>query len=367
MEQIRFKTGEMRTFIATRNFALGSFNVTVDSGSELQYDGSTVEYAGQSYPFPQLRGAIKAGWLQLPSEYDEDDPNNGRPVSANIQVRHPTDGGNPMEPQAKRSIVTTESDERVVGNASTHAAATKTANTNQGRRMATVDVGGVESQDGVPVRSLKSPAVSRTSLANASAAKAAAENIQIDAGESVNTEDTMLAAMSEEDRETYLAQKAARRSQYVDDPAPTRQIVSKVVAGSKTKTSEGITATTKVGGGVETADPVDPGNKAEETVHYEDGIKMTNTNGPKNAAPQPARQVEILDDDGTLEARRLIAKKLCPDFPDNYDFAASPRKKLARLMADFEDRDDVILAAFAAENDGFKAQLQSEFPSAFGG
>jgi hypothetical protein len=60
-----------------------------------------------------------------------------------------------------------------------------------------------------------------------------------------------------------------------------------------------------------------------------------------------------------------IAKALCPDFPDSYDFAAPTKKKLARLQADFEDRLDVLRAVFAAEGDDFKDQLVREFPQAF--
>ena len=65
--------------------------------------------------------------------------------------------------------------------------------------------------------------------------------------------------------------------------------------------------------------------------------------------------------DGTADARLKFARQLCPDFPVNYDFATNPRKKLARLQADYEERSDVIRAVFAAESDDFKAVLLREF------
>lgn len=359
--QIRFKSGEMLTFTATRTFALGNFDTQVASGSEVQFDGSTVEYAGNQYSFPNLRGAIKAGWLVLSDAYDEDDPEYGRPVSANIQVRHPTDGGNPMQPNAKMSISTTESDERVVGNATQHAAATKAGN--KGGSKTASSGGAIEAQDGVPVRTLKTSAVSHTNMENAGAAIKEANKVQIDAGDSVNTEEAVLAAMDEDERETYLAQKASRRSQYVD--SADREVVSKVAAAKKTAVSEGIKATATAGGGVATADPVDPGDKSVETVHVEDGITIRNTNGPKNGGPQPARQAATAEvDESTVDARLMVAKSICPAFPDNYDFNASSRKKLA-FLEDFEDEDKILLAVFAAESDAFKATLQQEFPSAF--
>ena len=65
------------------------------------------------------------------------------------------------------------------------------------------------------------------------------------------------------------------------------------------------------------------------------------------------------------DPRRVIAKTICQDFPDNYDFEATVRKKIARIQADFEDRVDILRAVYAAENDEMKARLLEEFPEAF--
>jgi hypothetical protein len=97
----------------------------------------------------------------------------------------------------------------------------------------------------------------------------------------------------------------------------------------------------------------------------EDGVKFTTTNGPKRRDQPHPRSAEaqqpVMLRDGTAEVRRQVAQQLCPDFPANYDFAASPKKKLARLQADYEDRPDVLKAVFAAETDAFKALLVQEF------
>jgi hypothetical protein len=66
------------------------------------------------------------------------------------------------------------------------------------------------------------------------------------------------------------------------------------------------------------------------------------------------------------DAARKIAKSICPDFPESYDFAAPARKKIARLQADFEDRPDVIRAVAAADTDlELRNRLFVEFPGAF--
>lgn len=376
-KQIKFKNGVFLKFTSTRSFALGGFDVQVGNGEPVEFDGSTVKYAGNEYSFPNLRGAIKANWLVLDKDYDENDPNYGRPVSANIKVRHATEGGNPLDPKEKMTIATTESDEQIVGNAVEHAANTKAANAaakakqgSQGQRSASTEI---EPQEGVPVRTLKTAAgekakQNRTVLTSETAGRAIreAENVQIDAGEG-RTEDEMLAQMSEVEQDEYRARKESLKGRYVDEPPANRTVVGGVET-EKHAESEGIKASMKVGGGVETADPIDPGEKAKETVRTEEGMTFRNTNvGKDKVQAHPRSETQERAEDGTEDARLKVAKAVCPDFPTTYDFAAPDRKKLARLTADFEDRPDVIRAVFAAESDKFKATLLTEFPAAFAG
>ncbi len=368
MEQIKYKSGEFRTFTATRSFELGAFNIRVAKGGEVEFDGSIVRYGGMTYTFPQLRGAYSSGWMVLADEYNENDPSYGRPVPANMQMRPAVDNG---KPQPKTIAITTETDERVVLNTAEHAANTRAQN-KQGARTAST---AVESQDGVPVRTLKTLAGSkamdaRTVLTSESAGEAlrAAENVRIDPGKGV-TQDEMLERMPEADREVYLAEKASLRSRYVDTDAPAPETVA-VVKTAKTKAAEGMTLTQSVGGGVEVADFAGTSKgKAKASTLTEDGITFKNTNGPEQLKPQvhPRSMQASVGMDGMADARLRVAKALCPEFPDTYNFSAPPKKKLARLQADFEDRPDVLRAVFAAESDEFKVLLVEEFPQAFQG
>lgn len=410
--QIRFRTGEQRAFIATRNFTLGNTGATIPKGAEVLFDGSTVEFAGQTYSFPQLRGAIKLDWVVMSENYDESDPSYGRPERANIQVRHATKGGNPMAPQPKMAIQTTESDEREVGSVRAHAQGVQQTNRNyvRGNPVNVARPGEtvrgqhgfevVEDQDGVevPGRSLKTANLTgekakqaRTTLTSESAATALrqASQVQIEAGKGV-TEEERMALMSEEEQEIYLAEKAAQREAVIAQMPPEQQAAErtaqalrdrKVVATVKrapaTRT-EGMLLTPDVGHGVEVADPVGmgTGGKPKEDVIYEDGIKFTRTNGAAGhmkqatnervAPPVPAQARPALPE-APPEVRKMIAKAVCADFPDNYDFAMPVKKRMARLQADFEDRPDVIKAVFAAENDEIKALLMQDFPQAFQG
>jgi len=368
MDQIRFKSGEFQNFIATRTFELGTFGVKVVKGSEVAFDGSTVNYGGSSYMFPQFRGASNAGWVVPANEYEEGNASYGAPASANIKMRPPTDA----QGQAKTAVATIEADERTVMSSATHAATTR--DTNRGKpNVRTAGQGAAESQEGVTVgRTFKTSAKSRSSLSAESAGEALrqANNVQIDPGQGI-TEEQMLARMAPEDRDVYLAKKDSLKSRYVDTDISSQGTQVATIKTASVKEAEGMKLTQKVGGGVEIADMGGgTGGKAEASTRTEDGITFKNTNGPKDKPqvhPRTAAETPVMHLDGTADIRRKIAHTMCPDFPESYDFAASPKKKLARLQADFEDRPDVLRAVFAIESDDFKKQLVAEFPQAFQG
>lgn len=358
MDQIRFKTGDFRSFTATRSFALGNFNVRIENGSELEFDGSTVRYAGAEYPFPQLRGALPTGWIVLSESYDSESPEYGRPLAARIQVRSAT-----QRDQPRSMIATVEQDEHIVMNSRTHA-----SNTKAGNRRTASQAG----SDGVSVRTLQTPAVSSTDVNAAGAVLSALDKVRITPGPGM-TVDEMLDRMTDEEREEYLIKKEAAKASYVND-AETRsgsgKLIGKVKSASGSKTSsEGMTVTSSTGGGIETWDGGDASVVANisqtSSTTVEDGITFSNTNiptaKPKKQVAKPAPAIPLM----SVAVRLKIAKALCPDFPDSYDFAAPTKKKLARLQADFEDRLDVLRAVFAAEGDDFKDQLVREFPQAF--
>lgn len=360
MEKMIFKTGEFRSFTATRSFALGAFNVTVAKDATLEFDGSMVDYAGQRYTFPQLRGAITAKWLVLSENFDENDPEYNRPISANIKVRSAT-----SDDKTRKEIVTeVETDERIVASTVQHAESTKERNKRKtiAKLIESVSV----DQEGVPVRSLKTSAKAKSELTASSVGTLLREasNVQIEPGKGIS-EAEMLEKMSEDAKQEYLTKKSFLKAQYVDSDS----VEVAKIKGKKSVETEGIKLTQKVGGGIEIADLSGSTKPSKKTTIVEDGITFQNTNGPEKLQPQQhPRSVNeqlVMFKDGTVEARLKIAKSLCPEFPGSYDFAASSKKKLARLQADFEDRPDVIRAVFAAESDDFKSKLIEEFPNAF--
>ncbi len=353
--QMQYQAGNPQKYNATRSFALGTSGITVQQGDELMFDGTHVTYAGLNpVLFPQLRGAIKTGWVVPAAQYDPLDLSASVPRPAGVQLRN-AQGGNPMDTPKRAPVVTTDAEEREVGNVDAHARGVKDRNNQRpGQRTAAI----VEPQEGVPVRSLTTPARRTTNLEQTSAAEAIrqAESVKVQPGQGRSREE-MLASMSEEERAEYQAQIESRRSSYVDT---TPAVVGRVASSPQAQQKEGFNITNHVGGGVETFDASGSDGKNEESVAEAEGIRFSNTNVGR---PKPAAAPSS---NGSTDHRRKIAKSICPDFPDNYVFEDPPRKKIARLQADYEDRPDVIRAVAAAETDDeVKRRLVEEFPEAF--
>ena len=290
-----------------------------------------MEFAGQKYSFPQLRGALKTGWIVPAGTYDETDPNYGRPERANIQVRHATKGGNPMAPQPKMTISTTEADEREVMSARVHAQ--QVAQTNRNYVRGTTPVNAVqpgqqvmtqhgfevvEQQDGVevPGRTMKTAAgerakQERTTLTAESAAYALqkATNVQIEAGRGV-TQEEMLERMTPEQAEEYLARTASLKSRYVDPSQETRTIVNTVRRPAQQTDRGDAHHGGRRSRHRDRCDPVgmsNGGQKAKEQHHHRGRritFRTTNGTGAPSHQPSPnqratAQQVEQAREPGS--------------------------------------------------------------------
>lgn len=383
--QIKFVRNQPYTFVVTKKFSIGALGgapgVDVTPGEELDYDGTTVTIGGQQITSPQLRGTIKAGWLVLAEHYNPDAQVSV--PSANISVRaaigdNPHGGGGPA---VRRLITTTESDERVVMQRSERAAAAKARTA--AARGGSVEEGGAEYGTIVP-RSFKTQASSVTEVTPSSVGQAimAADKVKIDPGEGVTVED-VLSVMTPEEQEEYLSKKEARRIEKgipLEDTKPVRRAPAQAPQYNtpRTQVRDGITSTLSTRGSEEIYDPTGSGGRAVQSSFESEGIRFTNTNGPRrnNPVPAPALTPQVghsmfdentskFERDGTADVRRMTAKAICPDFPDNYNFNDHWKRRLATILLHHENNRQVLLAIFAAESDDFKKVLLEEFPEAF--
>jgi hypothetical protein len=394
---MRFKHGHKQVFVSTRTFTMGNDGVTIPEGSEIEFDGTFVSYAGLAPTMmPQLRGAIRAGWLTPIANYDPDAPAQ-RPQPAGMQMRS-ADGGNPMNPKPRHEVsMDIDAEEREVGNVQRHAAATREGNRDNYRRRRTprdestagdLHIGGaVEVQDEVEVPGVRFQTLAgekakqaSTNIAHAGQAISKANKVKIKPGQGRTREELLRDAIN---REGLTQDELAEYQEELDamrmshGVVATPEVVGHIPA-PRAQQREGFDITNSVGGGTETVDLGGTGlaGADQETVTESEGIKFTNTNGPKKGVRLVDKAAEAASaarprgngGNGADDAMcRMIARSICPDFPENYVFTDPTRKKIARLQADYDDRPDVIRAVAAAETDGdVKRRLVEEFPEAFG-
>lgn len=377
-QEIVFRTGHPIQFVATKSFQLGETGMKLHRGDQLGFDGSQMTLQGHPpRPMPQLRGAMKYGWIVPLESFDENDMSALIPVSAGVQVRA-ADGGNPMDNQKRQAITTTSvsAEEREVQNVAAHAARTAARNnstTRTGSENRSLPAGSVqiEAQEGIPVRSLRTPARQDTDLSKTSVYEAVsrANAVKIEPGQGRTRED-LVAAMDPETRAVYEAELEARKASkgfYNEEEQGGR--VVRQVGSPGVQEREGMRLTGSVGGGTAIAEVGGSGGQPVVSETVVEGIKMTNTNGPGSIrpiqaqvpAPAPAQAA------GDPDQARMIARSICPDFPDNYVFTDPTRKKIARLQADYDNRPDVIRAVAAADTSPeVRQRLIQEFPEAFG-
>lgn len=425
--QIRFTPGKMERFISTKSFTLGGTNFSVYAGMVILFDGTNVELNGSRFVLPTLRGAITIGWIVPEDQYDPN-AGPGVAPSANIGVRSANDlGQNPLSPPKKTAITTIESDERVVMSRSerTQQANQRTveARQSQGRdgafvaRGSSTDlVGG--SEFGVKVgRAFQTSAKTAPQVTPNTVGMHIrdAELVKIQPGEGISEEE-LLSKMTDDERDQYLAGKEARKDDiqsrtpgYVPPPAVTSNLASMNqlgmsrqsapsqpkarvlvasdtpvvgrVAPTQSRVQEGISVGLTSGGGIDTFDASGSTGSAKESVVEQEGMTFRNTNGPKTGfgqhpvRPEPqqilmppddmAESKSRIESDGTAEYRKMVAKSLCKEFPEDYNFSAHWKKRLAMIRLNYEERPDIIRAIFAAESDEFKKVLIEEFPDAF--
>lgn len=426
---IRYRPGTFIRFVSIKTFALGSTGYSVSDGMEVLFDGTTVEVGGNRFTLPTLRGAITMGWLVPEEEYNPDaEPMPNPSANIQVRSANDL-GQDPMRPPSRGGMMTTvESDERVVMSRGSRAemANRQTQQARQARgglarsfNGGGADVGGAEFGVEVP-RRFQTAARSDLKVTPDTVGQAiiAAEKVRVQPGQGLD-EGEMLQRMSPEDRDQYLLEKESRKGDvmsrgvgYVPPPAQTTNLarnnqnstqqntsahvralqasnaapqeVARIQGNHRHVESEGIRAGLSVGGGTEIADLSGTGGKPTSSTYESEGITFRNTNGPRAAyqnQPQSAPPVQApvqtrsapegddgasrIDKDGTATMRRKIAKALCVDFPDTYDFGDHWKRRVAMIRLHFETRFDVIHAIFAAESDDFKKVLIEEFPEAF--
>lgn len=335
------------SYRATMDFSLGT-GEKIYRDQTIAFDGFNLITEEGVRQMPFLKGAIKQGWL-VPEGDSESGPPGPRVAPLTLG---PTQHTGNSDKRTKVPIYTTEEDAKPVTSIKDRTASVEKRNKGL---VATVD-------DGTVVRSVSTPTHMKSRLDSTGSAQAEITKYENKIQIKPEAQKHRMEDMSDEDLEAYLQEKERRIQARVATLPSTPRIVAPgkrmpVISGDEDSSIAISTTKTK---------------KAKTKKIEAEGISFEVT-APLNQdapdpetlweSPPPKKSSVSLSSDASR--RLLMARKLCKDFPENYNFDAPDRKKLARITADYEDRPDVVRAIWTVEKDAFKVVLEENFPDLF--
>jgi hypothetical protein len=158
--EMQFQKGDFQSYRATVKFHLGSEELDVWEGTEVEFDGFTLKIGNDSYNIPTVRAAIKKQWL-VPIA---DQTSKYRPQPAGVKVHAAQTEGRERGDEIQMMAV---SDEETV--------VTSVADANVGQKMGKVIF--EEDQDARPVAKISTPAKQNTKVTDSRTAAAEARKL----------------------------------------------------------------------------------------------------------------------------------------------------------------------------------------------
>jgi hypothetical protein len=323
---VQWKRGDFLKFYAQMKIRVGGKGtLDIQKGDEFEYDGTIVKYAGTEFPQPGLRGAVRENWATLNME-------GGRPINATRPERSVAKATSVNQTfhsvqREEASAPTTNSlDEETVLRVGDRGAVQKSGGhieQKHNRRIAgNISVSDVDQQDGRTVANIRSPVKFR--VEDVHTVNPNSDGVSFEAG------------YGRADGET-----GARK--FTKEGISVQNNVGNIDAASiRTDFDEG-----KMVGKIRQSAPVSEG-----------GISAQDTSG--NPGVKVAKPVDGGGDGGV--SKLDVARGVCPNFPEDWNFFATQENKLQRVK-DLKDDPGIIKALFAAEGKKFKKVLKTNYPS----
>jgi len=350
----KWQRGTYHKFYALMKIRVGaadpkSIPIDIQEGDEFEYDGQLLKYAGSEIHSPQLRGAIKNGWVTTDSD------GTGTGQVATVQPSRDIAKSQTINRDLSRvqrgdhrPLDTDSLDEETVLNVSDRRpdstnnprARPQVLESKNNRRASTagmrVDNSEHEEQDAVTIGRVRSPATLKVDNVLDSRASGMAKDIEnrglgkpeIFSRESTTEGVTIKTNVSQVDRNVRASQ---------DDGG---EVVGKV-RHSKASSSDGVSVT-------------DTSNIRNESA------KVTTKADPK-AALEKARKI-----DTSLPPKIRMARRIDPDFPSDWIFQGKLKDRMAAVEA-YGATPQFLEALYAAEGDQMRKMLEQTFPKQFGG
>jgi hypothetical protein len=323
MAEVQLTPGVFRDFRATVQFHLGKIQQDVKKGVVVQFDGTTLKLDGVSHPYPELRSAIREGWLALVGANVSDYV----PQSANVQVRAAQAGKG-----AKQASTAVQQDETYVGQARKPVATTQDGVRVEGKKFNPTLVKDTEG-DGRTVGSAikKAAAVSWDASSDgepvARIKTATKKSFTVDGTASLNADPMADPDITEVTAHTVVAREndldlpkeasSLREGQSSEDGA--------VVANLKTSTRRKVTVT--------------DARSADQEINKLD-------NAPRRAAPAPVKAKVVTTEKGAVVG---ISGESVQDVIEAYDNPAGAIAAQKQAQAAAEARRAERLAAFGVK------------------
>jgi hypothetical protein len=325
-----FKPFKITTNINNQDVAL-----SLKAGEEFQYDGFVLRYGGTEYRSTSLRSAETKGWIVPTEAYN---PDAAFSDSANVRVKTPAN----EKTGAWESTIRVHEDERPVMDVSRHASGVVATNSRRFTNSAVVvEDPGVVIKTGFAVQAglnsnFVDPNQTRSLIADIE------RKARLVPGESVDR------PMDEESEAELASIREATRQRLLSDvtlhaPSPADHIPERTVY------KEGVKLTTNFAPRSELQLPAPP-PPPQRMV-------------PASNAPEKKKMPELKE--LSPEVKFAMAKAICADFPERYDFSAPAKKRVALLQLDYDNRPDIIAAAYRVEAQETKLLLSSTFPEVF--
>jgi len=317
-----------KSYVAVVSFTIGDTEETISPGTNIYFDGHKARIEdGDPISMPRLKSVINAGWLK-----STDDVGGVEevfvPQSAGIQVSPST----PEKSKGKFQTITTSVDEQVVGNFRDRATLRKTASDVSETVIQTASVVGKIKSNNV---GREGEVVSRTEVSRNTLSKVRAEIRDIeDVKGEAKTESVMQEGI------VFQQEGISKKASGAGNVNKTSEMISTVEDGV-------------IVGSIKNRDQIKV--KIEGDVSIAPAPTPIPTSASKESKHRRGRKPKI---DETLV---VAVKKMCPNFPETWDFYAPLKEKLERIQ-EFLDDSDIVLAIYMAETGTFQKTLKQNHP-----
>lgn len=327
---------EEKCYVAKVGFTIGDTEQKIEPGTEIVFDGHRASIEGEEpVVLPRLRTVIKAGWLV---EESKDDGAAFKPRSAEINVSPSTPN---KEASTKFNTIASPVDEQIVGSFRNRDRLQKFSKDQANNTEQNSNDFGLELRDsGIEIRKLSS------------------KNVGKDTQEIARVSSGTLSRVNKEIYETEDVKGESKTQSMLQEGIIFKhENISKEASGASDNIDQSDMITTP-----------------EQAIKVSSLNKRSNVNAidvEVSKKPPAAKKISTAKKNTSSKSRRgrkpkideemvAIAKKMCSNFPNSWDFYASTEEKTEAIQS-FSEDPEIIQALYMAETQSFKRVIKQNY------